>query len=255
MAILNAAFNNNLFWDSRVGSVTDLATRPIQNHIEMGIEEMQRLESKLAKVDYYPALFAAAFGDKQVTENRIASALAQFVCSITTSNSKFDQETMNNFAGFTTLEKMGKDLFFSARTNCSRCHAAPNFAAPDFVGGEYGSTFNGEDLKGAASNGLDLAPKDAGLGQGRFRIPSLRNIALNGPYMHDGRFQTLEQVVEHYNSRVQAHPALDKNLRSADGSPLRPDLNGLEKKAMIAFLHSLTDQTLLTDPKYSNPFN
>lgn len=255
MAILNAAFNNNLFWDSRVGSVTDLATRPIQNHIEMGIEEMERLTRKLAKVSYYPALFESSFGDQQITEERIASALAQFVCSITTSNSRFDQEMMNNFTGFTTLEKMGKDLFFSARTNCNRCHAAPNFAAPDFVGGEYGSTFNGQDLKGGANNGLDLAPKDPGLGQGRFRIPSLRNIALTGPYMHDGRFKTLEQVVEHYNSGIQAHPALDKNLRNADGSPLRPDLNGLEKKALVAFMNTLTDQTLLTDPKYSNPFD
>ncbi len=262
MAILNAGFNNNLFWDSRESSVKGLVTRPIQNHIEMGVEEMQRLEKKLAKVDFYPDLFQAAFGDSRITEDRIASALSQFVSSITTTNSKFDQESANNFAGFTTLETMGKDLFFSARTNCSRCHAAPNFSAPDFVGGEYGSgggSFeggfgNGQDLKGGANNGLDVKYSDPGIGHDKFRIPSLRNIALTGPYMHDGRFKTLDEVIEHYSTGIAANTNLDKNLRNADGSPLHPNLNALEKKALIAFLHTLTDETLLTEVKYSNPF-
>lgn len=258
MAILNAGFNRNLFWDSRESSVKDLVTRPIQNHIEMGIEEMRRLEAKLAKANYYPALFQAAFGSSVITEERIADALAQFVCAISTTNSRFDQESMNNFTGFTTLEHMGKDLFFSARTNCSRCHAAPNFAAPDFAGGEYGSSGGsfggGADLKGGANNGLDVTSADHGIGHDKFRIPSLRNIALTAPYMHDGRFNTLEQVVEHYNSGVQTNVNLDSNLRNADGSPLRPGLNALEKKAMVAFMHTLTDETLLTDPKYADPF-
>ncbi len=259
MAILNVGFNRNLFWDSRESSVRDLATRPIQNHIEMGIEEMRRLENKLAKVDYYPALFQAAFGSSYINEDRIADALAQFVCAISTANSKFDQQSANNFAGFTTLEHMGQELFFSTRTNCSRCHAAPNFAAPDFAGGEYGSTGgsfggSGEDLKGGANNGLDVIYADPGIGNDKFRIPSLRNIALTAPYMHDGRFRTLEDVVEHYNSGIQTNGNLDQNLRNADGTPLRPNLNALEKKAMVAFLHTLTDETLLTDPKYSNPF-
>lgn len=259
MAILNAGFNNNLFWDSRESSVKGLVTRPIQNHIEMGIEDMRRLEIKLANVDFYPDLFQAAFGSRAITEERIADALAQFVSAITTTNSKFDQESKNNFAGFTTLEMMGSDLFFTPRTNCSRCHAAPNFAAPDFVGGEYGSTGgsfggNGEDLKGGANNGLEVRYSDPGIGNDKFRIPSLRNIALTAPYMHDGRFRTLEDVVEHYSNGMQANQNLDHNLRNADGSPLRPNLNALEKKAMVAFLHTLTDETLLTDPKYSDPF-
>ncbi len=259
MALLNPAFNNNLFWDSRESSVKSLVTRPIQNHIEMGIEEMRRLEVKLAKVDFYPALFQAAFGTTNITEERIADALSQFVSAITTTNSKFDLESRHNFAGFNPLEKLGMDLFFSPRTNCSRCHAAPNFAAPDFVGGEYGSSGgsfggSGEDLKGGANNGLDVKYSDPGIGNDKFRIPSLRNIALTAPYMHDGRLYTLDDVIEHYNTGIQANPNLDDNLRTANGSPLRPNLNALEKKALVAFLHTLTDETLLTDPKYSNPF-
>jgi cytochrome c peroxidase len=259
MAIINAGFNQNLFWDSRVQSVAQLATKPIQNHIEMGMEEMIRLTQKLAKVEYYSALFEKAYGDPSITEERIGRALAQFVCSITSSNAKFDREELNGFAGFNTMERMGKDLFFSSRTNCNRCHAAPNFAAPDFVGGEYGSnggTFGGggEDLRGTANNGLDLVYTDQGLGNGKFRIPSLRNIALTAPYMHDGRHKTLEEVIEHYNSGVKPHTHLDKNLRSANGTPLRPDLNSLEKQALLAFLHTLTDEKMMHDEKWSNPF-
>lgn len=260
MAILNAGFNRNLFWDSRSSSVKDLSTRPIQNHIEMGMEEMQTLVNKLAKVDFYPALFQAAFGSEDISEDRVANALSQFVCAITTANSKFDREEKNQFAGFSSLEKMGMNLFFSERTNCNRCHAAPNFAAPDFPGGEYGSSggsfgsSSGQDLKGGAGNGLDLVSADKGLGEGKFRIPSLRNIALTAPYMHDGRFKSLSEVIDHYDLGIKNSNALDKNLRNADGTPKRMNFNALEKEALIAFLHTLTDESLLSDPRYSNPF-
>lgn len=256
MAIVNAGFNQNLFWDSRVQNVGELAVRPIQNHIEMGMEEMQNLERKLAQIEYYPALFQAAYGSRTITEERIGNALAQFVCAITTTNARFDVVSRSNGAvAFTALEQMGHELFFSARANCSRCHATPNFAAPDFAGGEYGTpTFGGDDLKGTANNGLDLVYADQGLGEGRFRIPSLRNIALTAPYMHDGRFRTLGEVIDHYDHGIQPHAALDKNLRNPDGSPIRMNLNSLEKQALAAFLATLTDETLLSDPRFSDPF-
>lgn len=271
MAIINAGFNNNLFWDSRVQSVSELAVKPIQNHIEMGMESMTRLSGKLAKVDYYKDLFKKAFGTEQISEVRIGAALAQFVCSITATNSRFDQRNTNTGTQFSSLESLGEELFFSPRTNCNRCHAAPSFAAPDFVGGEYGgggitikvgpngefissSSGSGDDVKGTANNGLDLVYQDNGLGNGKFRIPSLRNIELTAPYMHDGRFNTLEEVVEHYNTGVKPHNHLDKNLKNADGSPLRPNLNSLEQKALVAFLKTLTDETTIKDVKWSNPF-
>jgi cytochrome c peroxidase len=250
MAIVNVGFNSNLFWDSRASSVRDLVIRPIQNHIEMGMEDMQVLEQKLSKVSYYPALFTAAFGSPEVTEERIGSALAQFVSSITTVDSKFDRALENNFESFTTLERMGHNLFFSARTNCSSCHAAPNFAAPDFPGGGYSQP----TVRGTANTGLDLVYEDPGKEDGKFRIPSLRNIALTAPYMHDGRFQTLAEVIDFYDHGIQAHASLDDNLRNSDGSPRHLNLNALEKQALLAFLHTLTDETMLTDPKFSNPF-
>lgn len=249
MAIINPGFNSNLFWDSRSSSVRDLVTKPIQNHIEMGIEDMASLTRKLAQVDYYPALFQKAYGTPYITEDNLADALAQFVCSITTSNSRFDQEEVNNFAGFNTLEKMGKDLFMG-RAKCGQCHAGANFAAADFPGGEYG----GETVKGTANIGLDMISKDPGK-DGQFRIPSLRNIALTAPYMHDGRFKTLEEVVDHYNGHIALSNTLDPKLRNIDGSPLRLGLDALDKRALLAFLNTLTDESMTKDIKYSNPFN
>lgn len=255
MAILNAGFNNNLFWDSRVSSVKQLVTLPIQNHLEMGMEDLGKLTNKLYKVDYYPALFKAAFGNADITEERIASALTQFVCAISSGHSHFDEQEALNFSGFTPLEKMGKELFFSARTNCNRCHAGANFAAPDFIGGEYGGGGGGEDVRGSANTGLDLTTTDVGTFNGKFRIPSLRNIALTAPYMHDGRFKTLEEVIEHYNSGVKNHRDLDKNMRNPDGSPRRLNLNALEKEALIAFLNTLTDKKMIRDQRFSDPFS
>lgn len=257
MAILNPVFNHNMFWDSRVNSVQELVTLPIQNHIEMGMENMENLVKKLQKVPYYQPLFAKAFGGAPVNEHSIGSALTQFVCAIASANSRFDKGQQNNFVEFTPLEMMGKDLFFSTRTNCSRCHAAPNFAAPDFPGGEYGSggTFSSaQNARGGANTGLDEVTTDRGIGDGKFRIPSLRNIALTSPYMHDGRFQTLEEVLEHYSTGVKRHPNLDNNMRRADGSPNNLQLSALEKQALLAFLHTLTDQQLLKDERFSNPF-
>jgi cytochrome c peroxidase len=259
MAIVNPGFNRNLFWDSRSQSVLDLVAKPIQNHIEMGMDDLTHLASKLAKIDYYPPLFQKAFGQSQISEQSITNALSQFVSSMLTMDSKFDRISHLDVETFTELEKTGKDLFFSNRTNCSKCHAGQNFAAPDFPGGAYGdNTFGGgsggNNLKGGANNGLDLTYKDGGMGNGRFRIPSLRNIALTAPYMHDGRFNTLEEVIEHYNSGIQSNGNLDKNLLNADGSPLRPNLNLLEKRALVAFLNTLTDESFITNPKYSDPF-
>lgn len=250
MAIVNVALNRNLFWDSRVHSAKELALKPVQNHIEMGMESMEILEKKLASLDYYPPLFQKAFGSGEVTADRISDALAMFLCSMVSVNSKFDEGIAQSFQNYNALEKMGKDLFFSNQTKCVQCHSGNNFAAPDSPGGEYGS----REVAGTANTGLDLSPEDEGLGDGKFRIPSLRNIALTAPYMHDGRFETLEEVIEFYNSGIKGHPGLDPKLVAEDGEPMRMHLTDLEKKALLAFLNTLTDQSLMTDVRFSNPF-
>lgn len=254
MAIVNVVTNRNLFWDSREQSAKGLILRPIQNHIEMGMESLADLETKIATTDYYPELFKKAYNSEEVTSEKIADAMAQFLCSMVSADSKFDQGFEADFNNFSTLETLGKDLFFSAKTQCSGCHAGANFSAPDQPGGAYGGGFGGENRKGAANIGLDLVTKDPGFENGKFRIPSLRNIALTAPYMHDGRFDNLEAVIEHYDKGIQAHPELDDKFISTSGEPVRLNLDALEKKALIAFLNTLTDESFITDERFSNPF-
>jgi cytochrome c peroxidase len=247
-----------MFWDSRASSPLDLSLQPVFNHIEMGIETDEMLVEKVSAASYYPELFTNAFGSEEITKERISLAITAFVNSIFSMESKFDQGVVNEFANFTSLEKIGKDLFHSDRLMCTSCHAGDNFSAPDFPGGPYGSSgFRGDDdsgPKGTANIGLDLVHKDAGRADGKFKIPSLRNVALTAPYMHDGRFNTLDEVLDHYSHGIQNHPNLDSKFIE-NGQTVKLNITEAEKIALIAFLNTFTDENLITDPKFSNPFH
>lgn len=249
MSINNPATFNNLFWDSRAKSTMDLSLRPVFDHIEMGMESEAMLENKLALESYYAPLFKAAFGTEEVTKKRIALAITHFLSSMVTMNSKNDRVRAGT-EKFTAFEQMGHDLFFSNRANCSKCHNGNNFSAPDEPGGTYG----GPAVAGTANVGLDKIYADNGKGNGKFRIPSLRNIELTGPYMHDGRFATLEAVVDHYSKGIQSHPNLDDNLKTKTGQPMRMNFTDEERDALVSFLRTLTDVSFVTDKKFSDPF-
>ncbi len=262
MGLAQAAYyaNGRFFWDERAATLEVQTLMPIQDHIEMGME-LDELEEKLSTLAYYPELFEQTFGDAQITSDRISSALAQFVRSMVSYTTKFDEGMaelvpgqnpgITPFSNYSELENLGKELFFSARTNCATCHGTTNFVAP-----------------GPRNNGLDLVFEDNGLGDvsgapqqnGLFKVNSLRNIAMTAPYMHDGRFATLEEVIEHYNSGVQAHPNLSATLRvgGAGGPnnvvPRVLNLNDEEKLALRLFLETLTDEPMLNDEKFSDPF-
>lgn len=268
MSIQNAVHNNNMFWDSRARSPMELSLMPVFNHLEMGIETDQMLEAKLAATSYYPELFEKAFGSKQITKDKIALAMTHFVNCLFSKQSKFDQGIKNSIdsfgdlafvtpSNFSPLELEGKNLFFSATFKCSQCHAGSNFSAPDFVGGGYGGGgFNGggdDGPRGTANIGLDYIYKDNGRGEGKFKIPSLRNIALTGPYMHDGRFKTLDEVLNHYSHGIKNHPNLDEKFK-ANGVAKPLNMSEGEKLAIISFLNTLTDHNLITNPKFSDPF-
>jgi cytochrome c peroxidase len=260
MAIINPITQNNLFWDSRSRTISDLSLKPVQNHIEMGMENLDLLVTKLEEIPYYKPLFKKAFNSEYVTKERISSALSQFIGSITTSRSRFDQSSVSGFSNFSELEKLGMNLFNSDKAKCASCHGGGNMAAQDGPNDPYGGggAFNSSgvitDLRGATNIGLDLVYRDNGLGDGRFRIPSLRNIELTAPYMHDGRFKTLDEVLDHYTSGIKPHKHLDVKFTDGHGNLKMLNLNDLEKKAIIAFLRTLTDKEMTTDPKYSNPF-
>ncbi len=257
MGLSNARYYENgaFFWDERAATLEDQVLMPIQDHVEMGMT-LEELVPKLQAEDYYHILFERAFGDSIVTSERISLALSQFVRSIVSYQSKYDRglemargNAQNGLPNFSALENLGMQLFNGP--NCGVCHTTPL---------QIGI--------GAQNNGLDAQTTDEGLGavtgdprdDGKFKSPSLRNIGVTGPYMHDGRFATLAEVVEHYNSGVQAHPNLDPRLRAGgpggpmNNQPRRLNLTEEEKQALVAFLETLTDEVLLTDEKFSDPF-
>lgn len=237
MSLINPKFAATLTWTGQRISLEEQVLQPIGNHLEMGLENLDHLSAKLQKVDYYPELFEKAFGTTEISHELISKALAQFLRSMECSQAKYDQGFNNDFANYTAMEKMGKDLFESQEVGCISCHTSVNFY--------YGNEVN---------IGLSMDYEDEGIGNGRFRIPSLRNVDLTGPYMHDGSIETLEEVIEHYNSGVQPHPYLDWRLQGPNGEPKKLELTDTEKQALIAFLKTLTDENFVTDVKWSDPF-
>lgn len=246
----------NFFWDERAATLEDQVLMPIQDPVEMGMT-LPALIVKLSAEDFYAELFTAAFGDSEITATRISRALAQFVRSIVSYQTKFDQGRATNFANFTAQENQGRNIF-NGPGRCDNCHGSDNFVPGGFI----------------RNNGLEFPFVDLGLGgvtgnandNGRFKVPSLRNIELTAPYMHDGRFATLEEVVEFYDSGVVDNPNLPNQLRDngprprpgqpppAPGPPRRLNLSQQEKDALVAFLKTLTDPAVTNDPKFSDPF-
>jgi len=245
MGLTNARFytGGRFFWDERAASLEAQVLQPIQDATEMGLT-LDELQTKLALVAYYPALFEAAFGSRDITTDRVSRALAQFVRSLVSTDSKIDRAFGPNgvpdfAATFTAQELLGQQLY-TGRAGCARCH---------------GTTAHISDA--VHNTGLDATITDAGAGNGRFKAPSLRNIEVRAPYMHDGRFTTLEQVVDFYDRGVQNNPGLDPFLRAGPGPnapPLRLNLTLVERDALVAFLKTFTDRTFLSDARFANPF-
>lgn len=240
------------FWDRRAASVEAQASHPFHSLVEMGwggaAGGFDALIRKMDATTYYPDLFAWAFGSATITEPRVQQALAQFVRAMISRSSRWDTGYAQVFSpsapnraldvdlpNFTGEENRGRRLFMTGigqgGAGCSSCHLPPTFAlAAD-----------------ARSNGLDA-------GETRlFKAPSLRSVALTGPYMHDGRFATLAEVVDFYDHGVREGPALDPRLRQ-DHGPRRLSLGAADRAALVAFLTTLTDRALTTDPRFSDPF-
>lgn len=259
MTLINARFyqRGRFFWDERAATLEEQVLMPFQDPVEMGMT-LQQLVSKVQEQSYYPELFQKAFGSTEVTSEKIAKALAQFVRSIVSYSSKYDQGRAMvgspgaNFPNFTAEENLGKNIFFRSIPNgggsCFGCHTTEAF-----IGANPGPENNGLDANSTTDLGAGGVFNNP-IFVGRFKTTSLRNIELTAPYMHDGRFATLEQVVEHYNSGIQAHPTLSPALRDPQGKPVRLNLTGAQKAALVAFLKTLTDPGISTEPKWSDPF-
>lgn len=255
MRLGNVAFyrGNAMFWDRRAASLEAQSLQPIQNSIEMGYDigngGLPALLIKMQTLPYYPELFAAVYGDPAITADRMQRALSQFMRSMISANSRWDQAYARNWnpaladrglslnlPGFSAQENRGKDLFMTGAAQrgppCAACHRPPSFAlAPD-----------------AKSNGLDAGETTV------FKAPSLKNITQGQPMMHDGRFTSLEQVIGHYNLGVKPGPALDPRLSGRNGQPVILNLTTQDQAALVAFLKTLEDSSLKADPRYANPF-
>lgn len=253
MSITNMAWQTRFFWDGRAASLEEQAIIPIENVNEMNLPIEEALE-RLNKSPLYDSLFQKVFEIDEIEKKHLATAISHFERSLISQNSKFDKHLKKEYQ-LTEQEERGRVLFFTHPEpgivrggNCGDCHASPQLMVQDFH-----------------NNGLDKYLRDDGLGEftgnendnGKFKTPSLRNIGYTAPYMHDGRFQTLREVLDHYNEHIQFEsPNLDPQIiagsNNCNGCPL--GLTDQEKEDILAFLKLLDDEEFVNNDDFSNPF-
>ncbi|GAA5481529.1 MbnP family protein [Haloferula sargassicola] len=237
MPLFNLAWAKSFFWDGRSPSLREQVLVPIGHPDEMG-HDLAKLPADLEKT--YGPRFAAAFGSPGVTNERLGLAFEQFLLSLVSQHSRFDRALAGE-TEFTPQEKRGFQLFVTENdparglrgADCFHCHGGALFTDHDFHNNGLDETF--EHDRGRA----EVTGNDADLG--KFKTPSLRNVALTAPYMHDGRFATLEEVIEHYDSGVRRSATLDPNLSKHDGL----GLSAQDKADLTAFLRTLSDPAIL----------
>jgi cytochrome c peroxidase len=236
----NLAWKNSFFWDGRAATLREQVLQPIQNPIEMH-DTLPDVVAKVSADTDYHRLFASAFGSPEITSEKIARALEQFLLVQVSFDSKFDH-VINGNAKFTDEEQRGYELFnteYDPRhgqygADCFHCHGGPLFQSQNFANNGLDSTFT--DL------GRFKITKRAG-DEGKFSVPSLRNVAVTAPYMHDGRFRTLDEAVKHYCTGMKRSATLDPNLaKHPDGGV---PLSDADKCALVTFLRTLTDEKFL----------
>jgi cytochrome c peroxidase len=252
MTIFNLAWNTNkFFWDGRALTLHDQALFPIEDPLELAIH-LQPLEEKLNKNDFYKSQFKKAFNTDKINITDVAKALEQFMLTLVSNQSKYD-DYLNGKTNLTEKEERGRFLFFTpynpynllaSGANCASCHTGHNFSNNEYANNGIDTDNSLIDFGVYTFSGIE---RD----KGKFKVPSLRNVAISAPYMHDGRFKTLDEVIQHYN-HVKGSMFLDSKLQPQIEKGLQ--LSNEDKQALIAFLNTLTDQKFLNNSEYANPF-
>ena len=234
LSLQNLAWSTTFMWDGGVNHLDVQPIHPITSEVEMD-ETLENVVLKLQKSEKYQELFKNAFGTEKITGQLTLKALSQFVVMLVSSNSKYDK-VMRKEDAFTPMEEKGYQVF---KANCASCHKEPLFTNDGF-----------------ANNGLPVDSTLNDIGRMRitqnknhqyqFKVPTLRNIQFTFPYMHDGRFKTLNEVIKHYNSLPQ-----DKNLPKELTKPM--NLSDNQRTELVAFLKTLTDKEFLFDPRFGFP--
>ena len=244
-ALINTAWIRTAFWDGRRGSLEDQARDPVPNPIEMDLPWAEALP-RLRGHPEYPALFKAAFLSAEITEDRVVQAIAQFERTIISANSKYDRRQRGEVE-FTPPEERGFELFFTEAGDCFHCHGNSLFTTDEFR--DIGLELN----PAAADSGRARVTGDPG-DLGKFRTPTLRNVEYTAPYMHDGRYATLEDVIRHYEEHIQRSANLDVLLLARlDRIDHGLRLTDQDIDDLVSFLKTLSDPEFLTNPDYSDP--
>ncbi|HNP31738.1 MAG TPA: cytochrome c peroxidase [Flavobacterium sp.] len=235
LALINLAWSKNFMWDGGVNNLEVQPINPITNPLEMD-EKLENVVAKLGQSPKYRTLFTKAFGDEKVTSQRILKALAQFTVMLTSSNSKYDK-VMRHETSFTENEKKGYELF---KQNCAVCHKEPLFCDDKF---ENNGLKPDDYFKDGGRIRITKDRKDSL----RFKVPTLRNIELTGPYMHDGSIKNLQMVLFHYTNDIYQSPTLSKQLNK------KIILNEENKNDLLSFLNTLTDESFINSPRFQFP--
>ncbi|MEX0965988.1 MAG: cytochrome c peroxidase [Bacteroidia bacterium] len=238
MAIINLAWGERFFWDGRVGSLEEQALNPVPDPIEMHQEWIYVLD-KLQWHTVYPEKFEEVFGVNIIAPSHVVKAIAQFERSLISFNSRADRGQLN------AQEKRGDSIFNSEKGDCFHCHIPPMlFTDNSFKNNGLDARYDGDKgLFEVTGNQRDI---------GKFKVPTLRNIELTAPYMHDGRFKTLEEVVDFYSEGLAFHPNTDPLMKKVLQGGLR--LTDQEKEDLVAFLKTLTDTSFINNPDFKDPF-
>jgi cytochrome c peroxidase len=252
------------FWDNRAATAKDQAKGSLGNHDEMNMS-MAEVVNIVKSKEYYAPLFRQAFEENNVVnEENVLDAISSFIDAMGSYKSKFDVEAnkvyANNyaynaieqdFAGFSAAENRGKKLY---QTNCAGCHS-PVMGRPSFTHANNGLALtNDKGVAGVSEFQFDPSTLNA------FKIPTLRNIELTAPYMHDGRFASLEEVIEHYNTGIEDNGNLHQLLKGVNGGPRKMNMDANDKSDLVAFLQTMTDNSITnksdenTGRKFSDPF-
>lgn len=254
MALVNLGWDDHFFWDGRATSLEEQILLPVEDPIEMH-DTWPNVVSELSASLEYKNMFFKAFGTPGVTKERAAKAIAQFLRTMISGSSKYDvmYKYENNlplssseqaiYATISVEEWAGYDLFKSLNgADCFHCHNGPLVQVKKF-----------------SNNGLDATFSDLGRGEvtgnptdyGKFKVPTLRNIAYSAPYMHDGRFATLDEVIEHYSSGISMSPTIDPLIEFANQGGVQ--LDSYEKDLLKAFLLTLSDESFINNPAFQEP--
>ena len=237
-AIINAAWNTSNFWDGRTISLEEQALGPVTSFIELHSPSWEQVAQELMDNSEYKALFKQAFNADIIDSSHIVKAIAQFERIIISSDSKFDK-FLDYRASLTPSELRGKEIFNTEKGDCFHCHSYPLFTSNLFHN-------NGLDPEGIMDNGRFNVTNDPN-DKGKFKSPTLRNVELTAPYMHDGRFATLEEVIEHYDFGGHNSSTIDPLMKKVD---VGLGLTQQDKTDLINFLKTLTDTAFINNSDF-----